>query len=105
MLLSLVLIKFYMYKKTTQRPFPSQFITKCSWPVLGKQLTCDVNQEVFSTTNPPKISTNMTSTASESTIVGNTPTSSSTAAINPKSPCEAVIVYFDKARLLIPGHY
>ena len=32
-----------------------------------------------------------------SLIVGNTPTSSSTAASNPKGPCEAVIVYFDKA--------
>ena len=39
----------------------------------------------------------LTSTNSESTIVGNTPTSSSTATSNPKGPCEAVIVCFDKA--------
>ena len=41
-------------------------------------------RKFFSTTNPQRTSTDMTSTASESTIVGNTPTSSSTAASNPK---------------------
>ena len=39
----------------------------------------------------------MNFTASESTIVANTPTSSTTATSNPKRPRVAVIVYLDKA--------
>ena len=44
-----------------------------------------------------RTSSDMTPTASESTTVGNTPTSSKLQLAIPKGPCEAVIVNFDKA--------
>ena len=61
--------------------------TKCSWPLAWEH----GYQEVFSTKKPRN--PNRTSTASESAIIGNSPTSSSTAR-NPKRPhtsSEAVV--------------
>ena len=93
----LVLIKFYMYKTTTT---PSLMIYNLYLSAAGQCFSnllpsSDGYQETLSTINPKRTATDMASTASESTIVGNALISSSTAASNPKSPREAVIVYLD----------